>query len=69
MRGNSTRNSEFAQSDLTLSPVMMRRVHRRHTESRFPSADWDLGPTFGQAVSRFAYTTPQSLRVSFGVRF
>ena len=29
----------------------------------------DLGPTFGQAVSRFAYTTPQSMRVSFGVRF
>ena len=31
--------------------------------------NWDLGPTFGQAVSRFAYTTPQSLRLSFGVRF
>jgi len=31
--------------------------------------NWDLGPTFGQAVSRFAYTTPQSMRVSFGVRF
>ena len=32
-------------------------------------ANWDLGPTFGQAVSRFAYTTPQSYRFSFGVRF
>ncbi len=31
--------------------------------------NWDLGPTFGQATSRFAYTTPQSVRVSFGVRF
>jgi hypothetical protein len=31
--------------------------------------NWDLGPTFGQAVSRFAYTTPQSMRLSFGVRF
>jgi hypothetical protein len=31
--------------------------------------NWDLGPTFGQAVSRFAYTTPRSLRLSFGVRF
>jgi outer membrane receptor protein involved in Fe transport len=31
--------------------------------------NWDLGPTFGQATSRFAYTTPQSLRLSFGVRF
>jgi len=31
--------------------------------------NWDLGPNFGRAVSRFAYTTPQSVRVSFGVRF
>jgi hypothetical protein len=31
--------------------------------------NWDLGPTFGQAVSRFAYTTPQSMRLSFGIRF
>jgi hypothetical protein len=31
--------------------------------------NWDLSPTFGQAVSRFAYTTPQSMRLSFGVRF
>ena len=30
---------------------------------------WDFGPTFGQATSRFAYTTPRSLRLSFGVRF
>jgi outer membrane receptor protein involved in Fe transport len=31
--------------------------------------NWDLGPVFGQAISRFAYTTPQSMRMSFGVRF
>jgi hypothetical protein len=31
--------------------------------------NWDLGPNFGRAVSRFAYTTPQAVRVSFGVRF
>jgi outer membrane receptor protein involved in Fe transport len=31
--------------------------------------NWDLGPNFGQAVSRFAYTTPQSMRLTFGVRF
>ena len=31
--------------------------------------NFDLGPTFGQALNRFAYTTPQSLRLSFGVRF
>lgn len=31
--------------------------------------NWNLGPNFGRAISRFAYTTPQSMRISFGVRF
>jgi outer membrane receptor protein involved in Fe transport len=31
--------------------------------------NWEYGPNFGRAISRFAYTTPQSLRLSLGVRF
>jgi len=31
--------------------------------------NWDLGPTFGEASSRFAYQTPRTFRMSFGVRF
>ena len=31
--------------------------------------NYDLGPLFGLATSRFAYTTPQSMRILFGVRF
>jgi hypothetical protein len=31
--------------------------------------NWDYGPLFGQALNRFAYTTPRTLRLSFGVRF
>ena len=31
--------------------------------------NYELGPIFGLATSRFAYTTPQSARISFGVRF
>jgi hypothetical protein len=31
--------------------------------------DWNKGANFGHALSRFAYTTPRMLRVSFGVRF
>jgi hypothetical protein len=31
--------------------------------------NWDYGPSFGQALSRLAYTTPRTLRVTFGVRF
>jgi len=31
--------------------------------------NWDYGPNFGTAVNRFAYTTPRTIRASFGVRF
>jgi hypothetical protein len=31
--------------------------------------NWDYGPNFGIAASRFAYTTPRTIRMSFGVRF
>jgi Carboxypeptidase regulatory-like domain/TonB dependent receptor len=31
--------------------------------------NWALGPNFGTALNRFAYTTPRALRLSFGVRF
>jgi len=31
--------------------------------------NWALGPNFGTALNRFAYTTPRELRVTFGVRF
>ena len=39
------------------------------TTTPVQGVNWDLGPNFGRAVSRLAYTTPQSLRMSFGVRF
>jgi outer membrane receptor for ferrienterochelin and colicin len=39
------------------------------TTTPVQGVNWNLGPNFGRAVSRFAYTTPQSVRVSFGVRF
>jgi hypothetical protein len=50
------------------------------TSSRFASfnpftttpvrgVNWDYGPQFGQAANRFAYTTPRTFRMSFGVRF
>jgi hypothetical protein len=31
--------------------------------------NWDLGPNFGKALSRYAYTSPRTLRLTFGVRF
>jgi outer membrane receptor protein involved in Fe transport len=31
--------------------------------------NWNYGPNFGTALSRFAYTTPRMFRLGFGVRF
>jgi outer membrane receptor protein involved in Fe transport len=39
------------------------------TTTPVQGVNWNLGPNFGRATSRFAYTTPQSVRLSFGVRF
>ena len=39
------------------------------TTTPVQGVNWNLGPNFGRATNRFAYTTPQALRLSFGVRF
>jgi outer membrane receptor for ferrienterochelin and colicin len=39
------------------------------TTTPVQGVNYDLGPIFGLATSRFAWTTPQSIRVLFGVRF
>lgn len=39
------------------------------TETPVRGTHWDLGPTFGQATSRFAYQVPRTYRMSIGLRF
>ena len=39
------------------------------TETPVRGANWDLGPSFGEPSSRFAYQTPRTFRMSFGARF
>jgi len=53
---NSTTPSKYARFDpFTTSPV--------------EGTNWGYGSNFGKPLNRFAYTTPMTLRVSFGVRF
>lgn len=54
-----------------LTPVTTARLATFNPFTTTPvrGTNWDLGPNFGRAISRFAYTTPQSMRLSFGVRF
>jgi hypothetical protein len=39
------------------------------TETPVRGVNWDYGPTFGTALNRLAWTSPQQFRLSFGVRF
>jgi hypothetical protein len=39
------------------------------TTTPVQGVNWDLGPAFGTAVNRFAFTSPREFRVTFGVRF
>jgi hypothetical protein len=39
------------------------------TTTPVQGVNWQYGPIFGQALNRFAYTTPREIRISFGVRF
>jgi hypothetical protein len=39
------------------------------TQTPVQGVNWDLGPAFGTASSRFAFTSPRIFRVTFGVRF
>jgi hypothetical protein len=39
------------------------------TTTPVQGTNWQLGPTFGTALNRFAYTSPREFRITFGVRF
>ncbi len=39
------------------------------TQTPVQGVNWDLGPAFGTASSRMAYTLPREFRLTFGVRF
>ena len=39
------------------------------TTAPVEDVNWSKGPNFGRALTRFAYTSPRQLRLSFGVRF
>ena len=39
------------------------------TTTPVQGVNWDLGPDFGTAVTRFAYTSPRTFRFNVGVRF
>ena len=39
------------------------------TQTPVEGVNWAKGPAFGKAATRYAYTTPRTFRLTFGVRF
>jgi hypothetical protein len=39
------------------------------TTTPVQGVNWNYGPNFGKALSRLAYTTPRTFRLTFGIRF
>ena len=39
------------------------------TQAPVQGVNWNYGPNFGTALNRFAYTTPRTFNMTFGVRF
>jgi hypothetical protein len=57
------------QSVLTRSNSATLQAFNPFTTRPVEGANWALGPNFGKALSRMAYTTPRTLRLTFGIRF
>jgi hypothetical protein len=65
-------NTNVARIDQTaLSNAQRSSLARFNPFTTTPveGVNWVKGSVFGTALNRFAYTTPRTLRVSFGVRF
>jgi outer membrane receptor for ferrienterochelin and colicin len=54
---------------LTASNSAALQAFNPFTQTPVQGVNWNLGPTFGQAASRFAYTSPRTFRFNLGVRF
>src|SRR5262249_11404507 len=67
--GNITQNN-IDQSVLTNPNAATRfQAFNPFTTPPTQGTNWDYGPNFGKALNRFAYTSPRTVRLSFGIRF
>jgi hypothetical protein len=67
--GGSVNRGTIDQSVLTSVNNPAYQSFNPFTSTPVEGVNWDKGPLFGQALNRFAYTTPRAVRLSFGVRF
>jgi hypothetical protein len=61
-----TRSDQTVRTSFT-SPLY--QPFNPFTSTPVRGVNFDYGPKFGKAINRFAYTTPRTVRITFGVRF
>ena len=67
--GGNVNAARIDQSILTNSTTASLPRFNPFTTTPVEGVNWQKGPVFGTALNRFAYTTPRTLRLSFGIRF
>ena len=67
--GGAVTQTTIDQTVLTAANSAAYARFNPFTTTPTQGTNWTLGPHFGQALNRFAYTIPRELRVSFGLRF
>jgi hypothetical protein len=68
--GGAVRADRLNQTVLTpVTAPTKYQTFNPFTTTPVQGVNWDLGSAFGQALNQFAYTSPRTLRLSFGVRF
>jgi hypothetical protein len=64
---NTTRIDQSVRTSVT-NPTLYQPFNP-FTTAPVEGVNWAKGPNFGKALNRLAYTTPRTLRLTFGVRF
>jgi outer membrane receptor for ferrienterochelin and colicin len=64
---NSTRIDQTVRTAVSAPTVF--QAFNPFTDTPVEGTNWALGPAFGTALNRLAYTSPRAVRFSFGVRF
>jgi TonB dependent receptor len=67
--GGNITQTNIDQSILTNSNAARYQAFNPFTTTPVQGVNWDYGPNFGKALNRFAYSSPRTFHVSFGVRF
>jgi hypothetical protein len=67
--GNITTNNIDSTIRTNVTNPTLYSAFNPFTTAPVEGVNWATGPNFGKALNRFAYTTPRTFRITFGVRF